>query len=268
MAQEKHLDGPIERPKILFIGDNSSFGEKVCGFLVSEGCTCTVTSTVEALGAAERDWFDAVLLDLAHSPVTARQAILAIREVCPSLAERILVITSPQQAVLEYSGFPVVSDELPLSQLWAMLQEMFSAQQPPLPPGMQTARLIFDSLRSPRVAGIRGMRSSDRQLAFQHDSTTFNLFIRRLEGTDRLSLVGQVLDVSMRAVHGLPVLLCNRTTTLAQTVTTQFGEFGLDFELLDEAGLQVRLADGSWIYLPLAKLGWTKNHTAGLDAGS
>jgi hypothetical protein len=70
---------------------------------------------------------------------------------------------------------------------------------------MQNARLIFDSFNEPAVVGLRGSSEPARQLAYQYDSATINLLIQHRSTGERISLAGQVLDVSMRAVHGLPV---------------------------------------------------------------
>jgi hypothetical protein len=114
---------------------------------------------------------------------------------------------------------------------------------------MQLSRLVFDSLNSPEGAGLPGSPGSDRQLVYQYESTTVNVLIRVLENSDQIALLGQVLDVSMRAVHDLPVLLLDHNKILAQTTTSQFGEFGLQSDCAGPASLQIRLSEGSWIYM-------------------
>lgn len=258
MLQQKNLHDRIEHT-VLFIGENVTRRATICNFLASAGCKCVATTPAEAPTAATRSRYNAILLDAAQAPGLAEQALFALREARPSLAEKIVVIAGPRPGAFKYSGVQVISQDCALPQLWAILQKIFSSQQSPVPAGMQAARLLFDSLRSPRSQGIRGALSSARQLAFQHDSTTINLLIHYLENT-RLMLAGQVLDLSMRVVHDLPVLLSSRSATLAQTTTSQFGEFSFEEVALSEsAGLQIRLAEGSWIYMPLKDLGHTEN---------
>lgn len=261
MLQRKNLAAPIERYKVLFIGKDSSTIQAVCNFLHTLNCECTIATSSEALAKLEGENFDAVLVDATHSQ-SPQQTILAIKETRPALAERILLITGPEPAESdEFCGLPYISIEKPLSQLWTRLEKVLAVPQPSrfAPPGMQNARLIFDSFSAPpAVSGTRGSLAAARQLTYQHDSATVNLLIRLESKADRISLVGQVLDVSMRAVHGLPVLLSNGSRTLGETTTSQFGEFGLEVGLMEYAGLQIRLAEGSWIHMPLENLDWKR----------
>jgi CheY-like chemotaxis protein len=225
------------------------------------GCACTVAHSREALTRIEHELFDVVLLDVTHSQIPYEQTIQAIKEVRPALAERILLIADSKPAERNVLGnLPHISLKKPLSQLWTKLEEILVVPQPArlAPSGMQNARLIFDSFSSPVAAGVRGSLRSARQLAYQHSSTTINLLIHLRKQEVRISLAGQVLDVSMREVHGLPVLLSNQRGILAETTTSQFGEFGLEADLLEHAGLQIRLAEGSWIYLPLENMDWKR----------
>ena len=271
MFQPKHHEESIQR-KVLLVGSDSSGNRAVCDFLQMMDCKCTVVSPREVFRRIELEVFDAILFDLTSSPVRQEQLILAIRETRPTLLERILLITNcAKPEIHEHLNLPVISKEKPLSQLWSKLEQVFSAQRSPVfvPPGMISARLIFDSLRMPSIAEIRGPLKSGQQLTYQHQSTTINLLVhQRQEENYRVSLAGQVLDVSMRAVHDLPVLLCNRNRTLAKTSTSQFGEFALEFDFVEFAGVQVRLAEGSWIYMPLENAGWKRNSIPESDAGT
>jgi CheY-like chemotaxis protein len=261
MFQRKNLGAQIERRKVLFIGNDSAASHAVCGFLRTMGCRCTATPSREALTRIEHELFDVVLLDVTHSQFPHEQTILAIQEVRPALAERILLITGSKSAEGNILGnLPHISLEKPLSQIWTKLEEILAVSQPSsfAPPGMQNARLIFDSFSSPVAAGVRSSLRSARQLAYQHSSTTINLLIHLKKKEVRISLAGQVLDVSMREVHGLPVLLSSQSGILAETTTSQFGEFGLETDLLEYAGLQIRLSEGSWIYVPLENMDWKR----------
>jgi CheY-like chemotaxis protein len=263
MLERKYTgDIIINQRKILFILDRPSEGKALCNFLHSMGCVCIATTSREAFIRMEQETFDVILFDLAGSQSSLEKMIQATREVRATLVERILLLTGDNPAEVQehlnpgYFNLPNISQEQPLLQLWEKLEEMFAAQQPPkfVPPGMHSARLLFDSLSSPVVAGVRGSLRSARQLAYQHKSTTVNLLIHPKEEISRLSLAGQVLDLSMRAVHELPVILSTQHRTLAQTTTSQFGEFGLEFDFVEHAGLQIRLSEGSWIYMPFENM--------------
>jgi hypothetical protein len=262
MLQHKHIEGVAEQHKVLVIGRESSDYQEIRQFLHTVGCGCVLVSSQEATARIEQEIFDAVLIDLAHFEASPEQIILAINKVQPALLGRILLIIGTEPADGSYN-LPNTSKEKPLSQLWAKLKKIFDAHPATdlLPQGMQIPQLIFDSFNAPMIAGIRGSSKSTRQLAYLHDSTTVNILTRLVEGVHQILLSGQVLDVSLRTVDGLPVLLRDRDKTLAQTTTTQFGEFGLQYGFVEHAGLQIQLADGSWIYMPLEHLNWRRNLT-------
>ena len=256
MLRQRHLDDRVERT-VLLIGESATGRETICNFLAVKRCRCISASASESPALAVRSHFDAILLH-AQPAELVQQAILALGQARPGITERILVVASPDLLAADFLGVQIVPQDLPLPQLWNMLENIFADQQICVPAGMQMAQLVYDSLHSPRREGIRGPQSGARQLAFQHHGTTVNILINHLESV-RLLLTGQVLDLSMRMVHGLPVLLRRRSATLAQTTTSQFGEFSFETELPDDAGLQIRLAEGSWIYLSLNNLGRTES---------
>lgn len=271
MCHPKHLEDGVQR-KVLLVGSDSPANQAICDFLEMLACKCIVASPRDVFRKIQLEDFDGLLFDLTSSPVRQEQLILSIRETRPTLLERILLITtSAKPEVLGYLSLSAIPKEKPLSHLWSKLEEIFAARHSPVfvPAGMINAQLVFDSLRTPSIGGIRGPLKSGRQLTYQHQSTTINLLVhQRQEENYRMSLVGQVLDVSMRAVHDLPVLLCNRNRTLAKTSTSQFGEFALEFDFMEFAAVQVRLAEGSWIYMPLENEDWKRISVPDLDAGT
>ena len=262
MLQRKYIEDVAEH-RVLFIGRESGDYQEITQFLRTVSCSCILASSQDALTRIEQETFDAVLIDLAHLVTSPEQIVLAIKKVQPALLERILLIIGTEPADGSYN-LPDISEEKPLSKLWAQLEKILDSHPAPdsLPQGMQTPQLVFDSFNSPMTAGIRSSSpGSTRQLAYLHGSTTVNILSRLVKGVHQISLLGQVLDVSLRTVDGLPVLLRYRDKTLAQTTTTQFGEFGLQYGFVEHAGLQIQLADGSWIYMPLEHLNWRGNVT-------
>jgi hypothetical protein len=262
MPQWKRIEDVAGQHKVLFIGRESSDYQEIRQFLHAMGCNCVLVSSQEALPRIEQEPFDAVLIDLAHFAASPEQIVLAIKKIQPALVERVLLIIGTEPADGSYN-LPNTSKEKPLSKLWAKLEKILDAHPAPdFPPhGMQIPQLIFDSLNSPVIAGIRGSQSSTRQLTYLHSSTTVNILTRLVKGVYQISLLGHVLDVSLRTVEGLPVLLRYHDKTLTQTTTTQFGEFSLEYGFVEHAGLQIQLADGSWIYMLLEHLNWRRNLT-------
>jgi hypothetical protein len=271
MSRENHLESFMLRSVLLF-GFKPPFKERICEFLLAAGCTCSEATSRNEI---ERATFDALLLDLTNTSHQAVEIISAIKQIRPEVSKRILLITDPsftnplitspfitnprQAERLLHDSLPEISREAPLPQLWAKLQEIFALQtvRNPVPRGMVVAQLIFDSFQSPPTFGVRGsMQDGSRQLAYQHNSTKINLLIQG--NSEQVSLVGQVLDVSLRDVNERPVLLSGTDGELKRTSTSLYGEFGFEFEFVRDASLRIHLSDGAWIYMPLEGMDWLK----------
>lgn len=266
MLQAKNLEAPsAQRQKFLLVGAERSVQSLISTFLATMGCICTVASSKEEAPAIlEREVFDAVLLDLGRSDACADEFILRIKQIRPGLAERIMVITNgiadrEMMELIERHDLPRVSQEGLFQQLWPTLQELFispRAWQLPVR-RMGIPRITFDSFRSPISAGVRSLSPGARHVAYQHKSTIIDLSIEFPEGSDRISLAGQVLDAEGKCENdGLSVLLVSGVSTLVRTATNQFGEFHLEFDSAEDVSLEVRLGERSWILVPLGKLDW------------
>ena len=265
MLQNSHSeDKSRKRPRVLLISGKSSSGDIVTPFLVAMGYACSAAaswSTLETM--LERETFDAVLLDLVHPPIPAEEAIVKIKEIDPALSRRLLVIggreLDPEFAKLiaHYDLTYLAHDNL-VPQLWTMLQRVVA--QPDLlrlpSRHLRSARMIFDSVRSPSPGGVRSLRTSLKQLVYQHESVTIDILIETEQGSGRLLLTGQILstrpDDTLQA--DLPVLLISGTRTLARTTTDRFGEFTLEFGPMVDAGLEIRLVERLWVSIPLGNL--------------
>jgi hypothetical protein len=272
MAQ--HSDNSLQQPRVLLIVDQTSFGGLISAFLAVMGCTCTVLTDNAELDGMDRETFDAFVIDWTASGLQAEKAILKL---CPTYAEKILLVSAhlPDRrmvALAHQYDLRQTSGELWPQRLWPILQEILSDTKSVthLLPDLHPAELVFDSFRSPTPAGIRGSQHPARQLAYRHQNTTVDVFIEPREESGRVWLAGQVLDYKMARGEkaGLAVLLVDRASTLARTTTNQHGEFNLDFECLDGAGLQICLGEGSWASIPLGNLEWIKRRFAALDSGN
>lgn len=128
------------------------------------------------------------------------------------------------------------------------------------PQRVQVARLVFDSFHSPRPKGVRGARTSTRQLAYRHQGATIDLLIEPKEDSGGVLLAGQILSLNMSPGEnkGVTVLLLDRMKIQSQTSTNQFGEFRLESHFLEDADVQMRLDGASWTSIPLGKLEWPK----------
>jgi len=281
MLQRKYFEAPLfNKRKVLLVGAEPSVQGLTSTFLVTMGWTCTA-ATQEAVSAVlQREAFDAVLIDLGPSEAKAEQAILRIKQIRPSLSDRMLVISNGLAdreivELIERHDLVQVSQEGLLQQLWSTLQDLVapSRSREGGPRGMQIARMIFDSFRYPLPAGLRGLsRGSSlgaRQIAYQYKQAIIDLSIDLAEGTGRISLAGQVLDSERKGkTEGLPVLLVGGTGTLVRTATNKFGEFQIEFDPADDLSIQVRLGERSWVLVPLGKMDWVKKLRPSSQAGS
>jgi len=228
------------------------------------GWTYTVIQNNGEMPAVlEREAFDALVIDLSRSHAEAEQTIRRIKQMRPSLGHRMLVIGQVSEPeiveLVERYDLIQLSQEGQLPQLWASLQELLaSPRSRELPSrGMPVARMIFDSLRYPMPAGIRGSSPGPRQLAYQHKKTIIDLSIEFTDRSGLTSLAGQVLDGERKSrIDNLPVLLVGGTGTLARTTTNQSGEFQMECEFPEDASLEVRLGERFWVLLPLGKMEW------------
>lgn len=261
----------VQRRKALLVGAKPSVQGLISTFLHTMGWTCTVIQNKEETPAIlQREAFDAVVIDLGRSEAEAERTILEIKQIRPSLCDRMLVIShgAVDGRILElierYDLIHLSQDGL-LPQLWTALQDLvISPRSRELATrAMQVARTIFDSFRYPQPAGVRSSPSAARQLAYQHNKTIIDVSIEFVEGTGRMSLTGQVLDGEKKGKNdGLPVLLVGGAGTLARTATNQFGEFHVECDFPEGVSLEIRLGERSWALVPLGKMDWAAKQTS------
>ncbi len=276
MLQRNHFEAPIyHKRKVLLVGVEASVQGLISTFLVTMGWTCTVAASQETVpDVLQREAFDAVLIDLGSSVVPAEQTILRIKQIRPSLADRMLVISNgsgrEMVELIERHDLVQLSQDGLLQQLWSTLQELVapSRSREATPRGLQVARMIFDSFRYPLPVGVRGLCPGTRQIAYQYKQAIIDLSVDFAETPGRISLAGQVLERERKGKNdGLPVLLVDGAGTLVRTATNQFGEFQMEFESADDLSVQIRLGERSWVLIPLGKMDWVKKPRSSSEAG-
>ena len=269
MLQRHHLEeDPQGDPRrVLLVTADVSVRGLVSTFLWSMGCSCVIAANAVDLANVELATFDAVLIDAADSGTDAEQAIAKIIELHPSLAERILVLSSgvtdpPLLELVERHGLRQMSEEILLQQLWETLQDIFSGPQMAKrrPRNTQGTQLIFDRLRAPLPDGIHTWPATGRHLAYNHKDAIIDIVIEPKHESGQVSLVGHVVGAKIRndENRGLSVVLTDGMKTLARTKTDKSGKFKLDFDPVEDAGLQIRLSGRSWASIPLGKMDWVK----------
>jgi hypothetical protein len=115
------------------------------------------------------------------------------------------------------------------------------------------ASLVFDSFRQPQPAGVRAAGPSPRQMLYQAGPYVVRLRVDPGTDSDRLSVVGQVVDDAdpTRDLQDLAVLVLSGKQTVDRTLTNRLGEFQLEPEPADNLRLSVGVPDRGPLTVPL-----------------
>lgn len=115
------------------------------------------------------------------------------------------------------------------------------------------ADLLFDSLQTPALAGVRGSAPVSRQLLYAAGAYRIDLRLEPQLDSDEVSIVGQVLNSAdpSQMVTARPVSLIKNRKTLTSSETGSFGEFQMECKLGERLQLKLVLPDGVAIEIPL-----------------
>jgi hypothetical protein len=104
------------------------------------------------------------------------------------------------------------------------------------------ASLLFDSARTPLVAGVRSAATGERQLLYGVSKYRIDVRIEPQPNSERVALVGQVLSTDPgESIGAVPVRLCRGQRLLIESMTSPFGEFDVECDLGKGLQLRVRL---------------------------
>jgi hypothetical protein len=92
--------------------------------------------------------------------------------------------------------------------------------------------VLFDSFLQPMVAGARSTGLGARQMLYRADPYQIDIQIEAKPEGNRLTVTGQLLDISSPGVVGreVKVTLSNHRGNAVHTVTNEFGEFRGEIE--------------------------------------
>jgi hypothetical protein len=109
--------------------------------------------------------------------------------------------------------------------------------------GRAIASLLFDSARTPLVAGVRSAGTAERQLLYGVSNYRIDVRIESQPHSDKVALVGQVLNSTApgESIGAVPVRLCRGSRVLVESTTSPFGEFDLECDLGKGLQLKVKL---------------------------
>jgi len=101
--------------------------------------------------------------------------------------------------------------------------------------------LVFDSFRQPELASVRASGGSPRQLLYKAGRYTIKVQVEPGTSSDRLCIVGQILDDKdpAAALRDIAVRAMKGTKTLSRTHTNRMGEFQLEPDATGKLQLSV-----------------------------
>jgi hypothetical protein len=117
----------------------------------------------------------------------------------------------------------------------------------------EVGSLLFDSFRSPVLAGTRSTATSSRQVLYGAGTYRIDVRIEPQMDSENVILIGQVLN-SANPEERLPelsVTLFKGPKILAQSTTKEFGEFQIECALDGGFRLMVMLPGDTEVTLPL-----------------
>lgn len=119
----------------------------------------------------------------------------------------------------------------------------------------EVASLLFDSFRSPVLAGVRSAESASQQLLYGAGDYRIDVRIEPQLDSEKVVLIGQVLNSADpdERLAAAPVILLKGRTILAESVTSEFGEFQIECELERSFRLVVWLPAGREVSLQLVE---------------
>ena len=275
---DKLAESPHHAWRILTVADDASMCVLIRTLLQAMGCKCsTAPNEEQALAQIEREPFDALLL-LAHNLESILEdLILSVRETCPELSQRTLVIRGDDEdpkvrgLVERYGLFSIPQEQL-IRQLWPALQLALTSRQRLSGRGhiARLADLVFDSFKLTQPAYVRGAHQSVRQLAYRYIDVMIDLQIESLPSLDRISITGQVMNTVKHSGwdDGLIVLAMSGRQTIARAITDRFGEFTFEFDIVDNLGIEVQIGPVQWVSVPLGDMNWARKQAAGSQPGN
>ena len=122
----------------------------------------------------------------------------------------------------------------------------------------EIAQLVFDSLREPVLAGVRGGHTPCRRLMFRAGEVMIDLSLSAASRRSHVLLVGQVLDnaASGIGIGEVPILLQNGRDTVAETHTNLFGEFQLECSENKNLQISIGVSVNKDVFIPLDESIW------------
>jgi hypothetical protein len=138
-----------------------------------------------------------------------------------------------------------------------MVKSEFKAKYSSEPRPWVLANLVFDTFAQPLPAGIRLGAVTTRQLVYEAEGLTVDLRLDRQPQSNKICVVGQVLDKGIPRVSpsGASIMIwTEKGLPIVQVSANESGEFQIEFEARDGLRLSINLAGWRTIRIPLANM--------------
>ncbi|HEV2489211.1 MAG TPA: hypothetical protein VGT03_05350 [Candidatus Acidoferrales bacterium] len=121
---------------------------------------------------------------------------------------------------------------------------------------IRTARMVFDSFKSPSPLGVRSLAVKARQLVYQVGEYYLDVRLEPESASQKLILIGQIRDSHdpVKKMGETPVILLRGQERLGQATTNPFGEFRLELDRKDNLWLAIGIQGEAGIVVPLERV--------------
>ena len=257
------------QPKVLMLGVNALVRDNVRVLLGSMGYQCLVASTLkDARALLEQEKPDAAILDPQQADLPPARIVAAFHKMVPHLRGRVIVLIGEESdpellQVLDAYFLPRVPRDALLQELWPSLDSLLRRRMSTTQQVTRSAPLVFDSFLQPSLAGTRSSHPTVRRLLYESDSLVADLSLEGQRDSQRITLVGQVLDAAKPEPHlsSVPVVLQSLAGLMAIAKTNEWGEFRFEFNFEPGVSLEIGAREDYRVSvgLPDAKsvMGWT-----------
>jgi hypothetical protein len=115
------------------------------------------------------------------------------------------------------------------------------------------AHLLFDSFQKPMIGGVRSASTTARQMLYGVGTYRIDLRMEPQMDSDKVSLVGQVLNSAdpVKAGAQVTVMLLRGNKVLGESQTNALGEFHLECSLEGQLQLVLELPRARGVKIPL-----------------
>jgi DNA-binding response OmpR family regulator len=245
--------------KVLVLGADVLVRDNLRVLLSSMGYRCVVAATLKAaLALLEVERLDAAILDPQQVGFPPARMVAAFHKMVPTLRGRAIVLIDQEcdpelLRVLDAYSLPWVPRDLLLQEVWPRLDSLLRRNIVHRQI-TQSARLVLDSFLQPLPAGVRySLPLSARKLLYESGGLMADLSLEPQENSQRITLVGQVLDAAEpeRRLASLSLVLQGRAGPIAVASTNESGEFQFDFDSEPGVKLEIRVKENHWVSLDL-----------------